>query len=92
MNDGSNMSSPKLDDQQLSERELRGLGGGEIAYIKVMTTDEAEQMFPAIDGLPPGINLYALHAADGTPIALTDTHQAAVSHAEEDELEIFSVH
>ena len=35
-------------------------------------------MFPAIEGLPKGINLFALHAADGTPLALTDSHQAAV--------------
>jgi hypothetical protein len=75
----------------LSQIELAKLGGGQVAYIKTLTSDEARQMFPAI-GLPSGINLYALHAADGTPIALTDTHQAAVSHAMEGELEIASLH
>ena len=54
--------------------------------------DEAREMFPAIEGLPNGINLFSLHAADGTPIALTDTRQAALSHAMEDELAIASVH
>jgi len=49
-------------------------------------------MFPAIEGLPVGINLFALHAADGTPIALTDSRQAAVGHAMGDELEIAAVH
>ncbi len=32
------------------------------------------------------------YAADGTPIALTDTRQAAVGHALGDELEIASLH
>ncbi len=76
----------------MSDLELAHLGDGEVAYIKTMTSDEACEMFPTIEGLPEGINLYALHAADGTPLALTDTHSAAVGHALGDELEIASVH
>ena len=76
----------------MSEIDLAKLGGGQVAYIKVMTSDEAKAMFPTVEGLPQGISLYALHAADGTPIALTDTRQAAVGHALGDELEIASLH
>jgi hypothetical protein len=76
----------------MSMSELAKLGGGKVAYIKVLTTDEAKEMFPAVQGLPEGINLFALQAADGTPIALTDSHQAAVGHALGDELEIASLH
>jgi hypothetical protein len=45
-----------------------------------------------VQELPSGINLYALHAADGTPIALTDTKQAALSHAMDGELLIAAIH
>jgi hypothetical protein len=76
----------------MSEIELARLGGGEVAYIKVLSAEEARQQFPAIEGLPAGIRLFALHAADGTPIALTDSRQAALSHAMEGELAIASVH
>ena len=76
----------------MSMSELAQLGGGKIAYIKVMTADEAKQMFPAVEGIPAGIDLFALHAADGTPIALTDSRQAALGHAMGDELEIASLH
>ena len=76
----------------MSDIELARLGGGQVAYIKTMSSDEALAMFPAIEDLPRGINLFALHAADGTPIALTDTRQAALSHAMDGELEIASVH
>lgn len=76
----------------MSQIDLAKLGGGEVAYIKTMTSEEARQMFPTIQGLPRGINLFALHAADGTPIAVTDTRQAAVGQAMEDELQIASIH
>jgi len=76
----------------MSELELARLGGGEVAYIKTLTSDEAIEMFPQIEGLPKGISLFSLHAADGTPIALTDTLQAAIGHAQEDELSIAPLH
>jgi hypothetical protein len=76
----------------MSMSELAMLGGGKIAYIKVLSPDEAKAMFPSVEGIPSGISLYALHAADGTPIALTDSRQAAVGHAMGDELEIASLH
>ena len=76
----------------MSMTELARLGGGKVAYIKAMSHDEAKELFPAVEGLPTGIELYALHAADGTPLVLTDSHQAAVGHALGDELEIASVH
>jgi hypothetical protein len=76
----------------MTELELARLGGGHVAYIKVLSPDEAREMFPSVEGLPSGIDLYALHAADGTPIALTDTKQAALSHAMDGELAVASVH
>jgi hypothetical protein len=36
--------------------------------------------------------LFALHAADGTPIMVTDTREAAVANAITHELETVSVH
>lgn len=76
----------------MSELELARLGGGEVAYIKTLSSDDAQRMFPMVEGLPSGINLFSLHAADGTPIALTDTLQAAIGHAQEGDLAIASVH
>lgn len=76
----------------MTEHELATLGGGVVAYIKILTSDEASRMFPTVEGLPEGISLFSLHAADGTPLALTDTKQAAIGHAIDDDLEIASVH
>ena len=76
----------------MTELELARLGGGEVAYIKTLSSADAKLMFPMIEGLPKGINLFSLHAADGTPIALTDTLQAAIGHAEEGDLAIAALH
>jgi hypothetical protein len=57
-----------------------------------MSSEEAKERFPSVNNLPGGLTLYALHAADGTPIALTDTRQAAMSHAMGDDLEIATLH
>lgn len=76
----------------MSEIEFAHLLGGEVAYIKTLSSDQASKMFPMIEGLPKDINLFSLHAADGTPLALTDTIQAAIGHAVDDELSITPLH
>ena len=77
---------------RISAIELAKLGGGKVAYIKMLSSDEANRMYPAVKGLPKGISLYALHAADGTPLALTDSRQAAIGHAMGDKLHVESLH
>jgi hypothetical protein len=84
--------SKKMAAPIISEIDLARLGDGVVAYIRTMSSEEAKERFPSIDNLPRGLTLYALHAADGTPIALTDTRQAAMSHALGDDLEIATVH
>jgi hypothetical protein len=76
----------------LTSIDLARLGDGKIAYIKAMTSDEAQRMFPAVEGLPEDMELFALHGADGTPLALTDSHFAAIGHAISDKLEVASLH
>lgn len=82
----------KLLAHRMSAIELAKLGGGKLAYIKMLSSDEANKIYPAVKGLPTGISLFALHAADGTPLALTDSRQAAIGHAMGDKLHVASVH
>ena len=77
---------------RISSSDLAKLGGGKVAYIKMLSSDEANRMYPAVKGLPKGISLFALHAADGTPLALTDSRQAAIGHAMGDKLHVQSLH
>ena len=78
----------------LSPEALAHLGDGEIAYVKTVKSEDVQALFPQADvpELPPGQMLFALHAADGTPIMLTDTREAAIANAWSQELEMVSVH
>ncbi len=39
------------------------------------------RLYPEAPELQPGLQLFALHAADGTPIMVTDSREAAVANA-----------
>jgi len=79
-------------DQSMSAQEFAFLGGGEIGYIKSVKAKEMKALFPQLEDVPEGLDLYALHAADGTPIALSDTHPGALANAREQELRVVSLH
>lgn len=76
----------------MSDEEFADLGAGEWAYIKPLTSEEAQVAFPTVDDLPDGIDLFALLAADGTPLVLTDDEGTAISHAIGDDLELAQLH
>jgi hypothetical protein len=76
----------------ISPEALALLGGGKIAYVKSIRSEDVSSMFPQAPALQPGMQLFALHAADGTPMMLTDSREAAVASAWSQELETVSVH
>ncbi len=76
----------------ISPEALALLGGGKIAYVKAIRSEDVSSMFPQAPALQPGMQLFALHAADGTPMMLTDSREAAVASAWSQELETVSVH
>jgi hypothetical protein len=76
----------------MSLKELALLGDGEVAYIKQLEPDMAERLFPALKYAPKGIDLFAVLGADGTPIALADSRNAAIANAIENDLVPVSVH
>jgi hypothetical protein len=76
----------------MSDEEFADLGQGEWAYIRPLTPQQARAVFPTVDDLPNDVDLYALLAADGSPIVLTDDKGTAISHAMGDELEIAHLH
>ena len=80
------------DTSRISPEALAVLGGGKVAYVKAIRSEDVQAMFPQAPVLQPGIELFALHAADGTPIMLTDSREAAVANAWSQELETVSLH
>ena len=76
----------------ISPEALAVLGGGRIAYVRAIRSEDVQKQFPQAPQLQPGMQLFALHAADGTPMMLTDSREAAVASAWSQELETVSVH
>jgi hypothetical protein len=86
-----NRTETRLD---ITPEALAHMGDGRIAYVKTIRSEDVRVMFPQaqMPQMPPGQKLFALHAADGTPIMLTDSREAAVANAWSQELETVSVH
>ena len=81
------MNSPVM-----SQQAFAVLGGGKIAYVKPIRSEDVHSLYPEAPELQPGLRLFALHAADGTPILVTDSREAAVANALTHSLETVSVH
>jgi hypothetical protein len=76
----------------ISAEALAHMGDGRIAYLKTIRSEDVPALFPQAPEIAPGLKLFALHAADGTPIMLTDSREAAIANAWQQELETVSVH
>jgi hypothetical protein len=60
--------------------------------VRSIRSEDVASLFPQAPEIAPGVELFALHAADGTPIMLTDTREAALANAWSQDLEAVSVH
>jgi hypothetical protein len=72
--------------------DLAALGEGQVAYVKAMQSDEVRAFFPQAPQMQPGLKLFALLSASGTPILLTDFRDAALANAWAHDLQPVSVH
>ena len=64
--------------RQLSERELGVLGMEDVAYVKSVVVD--------------GTDVFAVHAADGTQIAVMANREIAFAVVRQHDMEPVSVH
>jgi len=91
MNKGK-MTDTNTTHPAITQEALAHLGDGRLAYVKAINSEDVANLFPQAPKIAPGIKLFALHGADGTPIMLTDTREAALANAWSQELEPVSVH
>ena len=65
----------------MSAERFAALGENRVAYIKAIRSEEVAFLCAEAPLLPPGHCVFVLHAADGTPIMLTDSREAAIANA-----------
>jgi len=83
------------DDNLIDEIDAPVFEGTRLAYIKTIDLEEARALgviIPSEIRLPQGVKLYALHAADGTTLGITDTWASAYSAAVQNNFVPLSVH
>lgn len=76
----------------LSKADLAHLGEGTVAYLRKVSSDELRGRFPGLPEIAPGLELWALFAANGQPILLSDERDRAIAGAFENDLTPLSIH
>lgn len=73
---------------QLTTDMFARLGAPHIVYVRELAADEARKF----EGISAGVRLFAIHAADGTPVGVMDNREAAFATARQNDMEPVSVH
>jgi hypothetical protein len=76
----------------ISEQELAVLGGGALAYIREIEESEAQRLLGGDRAKVGTHRLFCLYNADGTPVSISGSREAAIGSAFEHELMPMSVH
>ncbi|WP_137389131.1 DUF1150 family protein [Rhodoligotrophos defluvii] len=75
----------------MSAAEFALLGDGKIGYVREIDSTVAAELIGPIPYLPANARLFALYAADGTPMAIAGSREAALANAFENDLQTVSV-
>ncbi len=76
----------------LTDEQLASLGEGLVAYVKPIRSEDLSSLFPDAPAVQAGIELFALLGADGKPLIVTDSRDAALANAMQHELHMVSLH
>jgi len=76
----------------MTSGEFAHLGEGSVAYLRKVSSDELRGRFPGLGEITPGLELWALFAANGQPILLSDARDRALAGAVENDLVTVAIH
>jgi len=76
----------------LTREQFAHLGDGMIAYVRPMRSEDVNRLYPQAPEITPGLTVFALFGADGAPILLADSADAAIGNARENDLQMVSLH
>ncbi len=68
------------------------LGEGQVAYVREVKSEDLGHLVPDAPAVPPGVRLWALVGATGTPILISDDRDTAIAGAEENDLVMVALH
>ena len=77
---------------ELTPQDLAALGEGDLGYIREIEVQEAQRLLGSQASVSRDSKLYCLYNADGTPVSISGSREAALGSAFEHELMAMSVH
>jgi hypothetical protein len=77
---------------ELTPQDLALLGEGALGYIREIEVQEARRLLGDQASVAPNSKLFCLYNADGTPVSISGSREAAMGSAFEHELMAMSVH
>ena len=78
--------------RKISQKELRQMGMSHVAYVKPVSYETLKSWTGGTVELDERSNYFALFAADGTPMVVSDDRFAAVVEASERNMELKQLH
>lgn len=76
----------------VTQDQLAHIGEGVVAYLREMESDDLKGKFPGLPEIASGTRLWALFAANGQPILLSDARERAIAGAFQNDLTPVAVH
>jgi hypothetical protein len=87
------MTGPEIEKKfEIATEELAMLGNGALGYIREIEPDSAAKLLGPQINVPGDIRLYCLYGADGTPMSISASFEAAFAAARQHELTPVTVH
>jgi hypothetical protein len=77
---------------KISQHDFARLGGGVLGYVREIEMSQAKSLLGDKTQFPPNTKLFALYNADGSPISISGSREAAVSDAISHDLIPASIH
>jgi hypothetical protein len=85
------MTDVSTSPRPLDATAFAALGEGQIAYVKPIASEAVKSIFPQAPDMQPGVTLFALLSASGSPILLTDSRDTALANAWAHDLQTVSL-
>ena len=87
------MTGPETEKKlTIATEDLAMLGNGALGYIREIEPGHAAKLLGPQINVPGDIRLYCLYGADGTPMSISASFEAAFAAAREHELTPVTVH
>jgi hypothetical protein len=84
--------APILPEAEKPAEPVDSFGARGLAYVRPVRCEEAATLYPRMPYLSPWFTLFALHAADGELLSLSDSREEALKDASSRTLVMVGLH